>query len=172
MRYLKLFENRSEEIWNICRRFGIYDYTVNSDGSISAPRINLSNRRLSEFPLKFDTVSDSFFCWSNRLTTLEGAPKYIYGHFWCQNNKLTDLEHLPESRKIIIHGNPINSIAQHFIVRKDRHKIIELFNFSGVIQEGNRVILNRLEYVSDAYDIRLTDDMLREIAEYYTIIER
>ncbi len=176
MKYLRLFENREEEIHKICQEHVIKYYTINPDGSIDVDDdVTLSWKSLTELPIQFRRVSGSFNCGNNKLTTLKGAPKYVGGNFHCHNNNLTDLEHFPEYVNLMIFmgRNPIYSIADNFIYRKNRHKIIELFNFSGVIQGGQRVILNRLEYVFDAYGIDINDWVLRRMEIYnYTIIGR
>ncbi len=182
MKYLRLFESREDEIHRICREYDIENYTINPDGSIDVDSgVLLFNCGLTELPLQFRRVEGVFMCSHNDLTTLKGAPKYIGGDFWCNVNNLTDLEYFPEhigaqtssnvTYVISMWSNPIWSMAQHFIHRENRGKIIELFNFSGVVQ-GIRVILNRLEYVFDVYDIEITDRMLKEIEQYYTIIKR
>ncbi len=174
MRYLKLFENRDEEIHRICREYNIRNYSINSDGGVDVgDNVFLPFRKLKELPLQFGRVAGYFACCDNNLTTLKGSPKYVGAEFDFNKNTISDLEHFPEYIRGGVYSlaNPIWLIARHFIYREDRHKVIELFNFSGVIQDGNRVILNRLEYVFDAYDIGITNNTIREIAEYYTIIK-
>ena len=41
-------------------------------------------------------VSGTFLCWSNKLTSLEGAPNEVGGDFNCCNNKLITLKGKPE----------------------------------------------------------------------------
>jgi hypothetical protein len=41
-------------------------------------------------------MSGNFTCFSNRLTSLEGAPKKVGGEFDCFNNKLTSLKGAPQ----------------------------------------------------------------------------
>ena len=97
MKYLKLFEN-FEDIHEICKEYGITDYTINDDGSIDVDGdVILSKNRLTKLPLKFNNVSGDFDCSHNGLTTLEGSPKSVGGHFWCYHNKLTTLEGGPQS---------------------------------------------------------------------------
>jgi len=96
MKYLKLFEN-FEDIHEICREYGINNYTINSDGSIDVDgNVYLSNMGLTKLPLKFNLVSGYFDCGNNRLTTLEGSPKSVV-HFNCSYNNLTTLEGSPKS---------------------------------------------------------------------------
>ena len=42
-----------------------------------------------------------FYCVSNKLTSLEGAPTSVSGNFWCSNNKLTSLEGIHKQIKKI-----------------------------------------------------------------------
>ncbi len=82
-----------QEIHNICKKYNITNYTINSDGSIDVNGdVSLSYKGLSELPLKFGIVSGSFYCSNNNLTSLEGSPIELGGSFWCNGNKLTSLE--------------------------------------------------------------------------------
>jgi len=110
MKYLKLFENfedigKINESWfrkpfikRKCDKYGIKNYTINSDGSIDVDGdVDLSDMRLTKLPIKFNHVSGDFYCDHNRLTTLEGSPKSVGGSFWCHSNQLTTLEGSPQS---------------------------------------------------------------------------
>lgn len=63
---------------------------VDVDGNI-----NLSGLKLSKLPIKFGIVTGHFWCNSNQLTTLEGAPLKVGGDFYCDSNKLTTLKKAP-----------------------------------------------------------------------------
>jgi hypothetical protein len=104
MRYVKLFEsfndfpNTKEEIYEVCIKYGINNYTINEDMSIDVDHgVLLSNKGLYKLPLKFNKVIDYFSCSNNRLTTLEGAPKNVGGNFSCNNNQLTTLAGSPNT---------------------------------------------------------------------------
>ena len=45
--------------------------------------------------IKFGNVSENFYCISNNLTTLEGAPQKVGGDFNCSFNNLATLEGAP-----------------------------------------------------------------------------
>ena len=95
MKHLKRFNESIEEtdIESICKRYGIKNYTINTDGSIDVDdHVNLSNNNLTKLPLKFNIVFGHFSCSNNKLTTLEGSPKEVGGYFDCDHNKLTTLE--------------------------------------------------------------------------------
>jgi hypothetical protein len=42
-------------------------------------------------------VGGYFYCDSNKLTSLEGAPQSVGGSFYCDNNNLTSLDGAPQS---------------------------------------------------------------------------
>ena len=60
--------------------------------------LNLSGRNLTKLPdiLTDISVGGDFYCNNNRLTSLVGAPKRIYGYFECGENNLTSLIGAPE----------------------------------------------------------------------------
>ena len=81
----------------ICKKYGIENYTINSDGSIDvAGDVYLYHERLTELPLRFNKVTGWFDCSYNRLTSLKGCPRWIGGSFNCIGNKLTSLEFSPD----------------------------------------------------------------------------
>ncbi len=102
MKYLKkyrLFESvNEEEIHSICKEYGIKNYTINGDGTIDvAGDVDLFNKGLTKLPLKFRNVSGDFYCNSNQLKSLEGAPQSVGGSFKCHVNQLITLEGAPQS---------------------------------------------------------------------------
>ena len=46
--------------------------------------------------VRFGHVTGYFMCHTNRLTSLEGAPREVGGGFWCTGNKLTSLVGAPQ----------------------------------------------------------------------------
>ena len=80
----------------ICKKYGITNYIINPDESINVNgNVDLSMKKLTKLPLKFNKVSGSFYCNNNQLITLEGSPREIGVHFHCYYNKLTTLESGP-----------------------------------------------------------------------------
>jgi hypothetical protein len=58
--------------------------------------IYLSSKGLVELPNNLpQTITDSFYCNSNHLTSLEHCPSQVGGGFYCSDNQLTSLEHCP-----------------------------------------------------------------------------
>jgi hypothetical protein len=100
MKFIKgynLFESKSE-IDEICGKYDITNYTINSDGSVDVDGdVYLSDENLTKLPLKFGEVSDIFFCENNKLTSLEGSPSSVGGSFLCHKNKLRTLDGAPQS---------------------------------------------------------------------------
>jgi len=83
---------------SICTKYGIDNYTINSDGTVDVDNdVNLSSKKLTKLPLKFGKVSGNFYCNDNKLETLEGCPHSVGGNFNCQSNILTTLKGCPKS---------------------------------------------------------------------------
>jgi len=116
MKHLKLFES-FEDIDSICKRYGIKNYTINSDGTIDVDGdVYLNNKGLIKLPLKFGKVTGNFYCSYNKLTSLEGSPSYVGVGFYCYNNQLTSLEGCPKEVGdwLNCYSNPIHSIYKLF----------------------------------------------------------
>jgi hypothetical protein len=115
MKYLKkygLFESNTD-IDSICQKYGIQNYTINSDRTVDVDGdVDLSERNLSKLTLKFGRVTGDFECPHNQLTTLEGCPKVVGGGFYCFNNKLTTLEGCPKEvgGGFYCHGNKLTTL--------------------------------------------------------------
>ena len=174
MKYLKewkIFENH-DNIYEICRKYGITNYTINSDGTIDVDGdVDLSDKGLTKLPLTFNRVIGDFSCsYNNRLTSLEGSPKHIDGYFSCYSNKLINLDHLPEvSGDIYMVNNPVYWIVKDWIKSpKGRWEKWEYFQDLNIIQ-GSKVILERLEEFHEVMEIPMPD--LKEIKKYYIVIE-
>jgi hypothetical protein len=81
-----------------CKKYSIENYTINSDNTIDVNGdVYLYNRLgdMKKLPVKFGKVSGYFSCRNNKLTTLEGCPKYVGGDVSCSWNKLVSLEYCP-----------------------------------------------------------------------------
>ena len=165
MKYIKLFENyNKEDIDSICRKYGIKNYTINSDGSIDVNGdVWLDEKNLTKLPLKFNKVNGWFDCSVNRLTSLDGCPKEVIGSFYCyDNNNITSLIGCPErvggnfdcrgnnirdfegfpkhiGGGFYCGGSPVYKVWRLF---KDKDKI-ELFNDYDIIRD-DVIIMDRL----------------------------
>ncbi|NBW56723.1 hypothetical protein EBR43_02845 [bacterium] len=65
---------------------------VDIDGSFNCKEQNLEDFK----GVKFGVVGGDFYCYDNKLTSLEGAPQKVKGSFDCRYNKLTSLEGAPQ----------------------------------------------------------------------------
>jgi hypothetical protein len=97
MIYLKEYNNYDNQVAEICKKFGIENWSIR-DGLVDVDgNVDLWHIGLTKLPLKFGRVSGFFNCSDNKLTTLEGAPKEVGGNFNCSNNNnLTSLEGAPK----------------------------------------------------------------------------
>ena len=86
------------EIHRICAKYGIRQYTINDDMSISVNgHVDLAFKNLKSIPINFKEVDGYFNCSYNQLTSLQGCPETVGGDFNCNNNQLTSLEGCPET---------------------------------------------------------------------------
>jgi hypothetical protein len=101
----KIFENNSpnfpttrDGVIQVCKRYGIEDYTINDNLSIDVDGdVRLDSKNLEYLPLRFNYVSGGFSCCRNILVSLEGSPQTVGGDFDCQGNELKTLEGSPQT---------------------------------------------------------------------------
>ena len=108
-----LFENEAPNIF-VPRRIEdrvermIKDYIRNG----SKGDLDLSNMNLTKLPdiLKDITVRGNFYCYNNKLTSLENCPKTVGGNFNCRGNNLTSMNGMPKKigGNVICHRNGKN----------------------------------------------------------------
>ncbi len=97
MKYIKIYENfqSEQEIDEICRTYGIENYTI-EDGVVNVDNnVSLGNYELYEIPLTFGEVTGGFYCQSNTLYSLVGCPKVVHGNFLCNDTSIDNLEYGP-----------------------------------------------------------------------------
>jgi len=96
MKFIKLYES-FEDIDTVCRKYGIKNYTINSDGIVDVNgSVNLSGKDLTKLPLIFGNITGNFDCSYNNILTLEGCPQSVGRNFDCRGNQLTTLECCPQ----------------------------------------------------------------------------
>ncbi|MEZ0226059.1 MAG: hypothetical protein ACAH83_16005 [Alphaproteobacteria bacterium] len=73
-------------------------YVISAQGDVVVPgHVKLDQRGLTELPdLSCVIVRGGFFCHSNKLTSLKGAPKAVGENFFCFHNDLTTLDYAPK----------------------------------------------------------------------------
>ena len=104
MKYLRIYENFDErEISDICLKYGIKNYTVNSDGSIDVRGmvdrnncVDLSDLNIQNIPLEFNIIRGNFLIHNNPLVSLKNSPNHVFGNFSCDNCQLNSLEYSPK----------------------------------------------------------------------------
>jgi hypothetical protein len=167
---MKLYE-QFEDIDAICDKYGIKNYTINSEGSISVEgSVGLGYKKLTKLPVKFKEVSgnfwcdynnltslrgcpervgESFGCWNNNLTNLEGCPKWVGSDFFCHDNNIYTFEGIPDYTHIggyfYCYGNLVHNIWRLFF----DHNKFEFFNDCAPIRwidDKPTVILDRLNF--------------------------
>ena len=96
MKYLRLYES-FDEVARICREYNIFNYIINSDGSIDVDEsVRIFGKCYPKSTITFNKVNGSFYCAEQNLITLEGCPKEVNGNFYCYGNQLTSLEYAPK----------------------------------------------------------------------------
>jgi len=180
MKYLKLYESwlskkiDNYQIHEICKQYGIKNYTINPDGSIDVDGVYLSIRdntqhnkfSMEKLPLKFNKVN-IFDCENNKLISFEGspkevnkffnftcnkltsfkfAPKIIRGNFWCNFNNIKSFEYFP-SYVGGYFGCDSNPIEEVWDLVRDTEKI-ELLNDFDIFRDEDTdtpiIIMDRL----------------------------
>ena len=102
-----------QEIHDICKKYSIENYSINSDGSVDVDGdVDLSYKNLDRIPIKFNVVTGMFYCNNNNLTSLENCPNEIKSWFNCSSNKLTSLFGIPNSKNVMYYcaENPLKSL--------------------------------------------------------------
>jgi hypothetical protein len=149
------------QIDEVCKKYNIAIYSINSDGSIDVDgEVNLNYKNLKELPLKFGKVRGDFNCGNNRLTSLEGCPSSLGGFFDCGSNELTSLEFSPikVGGNFSCHGN---QLPRHFIdlydnLNPDEFKIFLKYQHDLRIWDNNGY---KEESAQDLFD-EIKDGML------------
>ena len=132
MKYLKFYETH-KSIENLCNKYKIKNYTINSDHSIDVDgNVDLKGRKywvifkdnrsftlksdvvsnwtLTEIPLNFRNVNGSFDCRYNEISSLNGCPKRC-NEFYISNNKIKSLKGSPtEVSRFLGGSNPLKSL--------------------------------------------------------------
>ena len=95
------------------------------------------------------SVGSNFYCSYNQLISLDGISRRISGGIYCRNNQLRDVKGVKDGwlGRFDVYGNPVHKIFKLF--PKDKwDEVIEILNEYEVIRDdGNLVILQRLEQV-------------------------
>jgi len=116
-------KEENDRIYSICKKYNIIGYSVNVDGTLDVyASVALVWQTFTKIPLRFGKVSGDFYCYTNALTSLDGAPVTVDGGFNCSNNKLTSLVGSPNEvggDYKCSHNNLTSLIGSPSIVRGD-----------------------------------------------------
>ncbi len=146
---IKLFEQfaSEKEIHEICRKYEIENYTINSDGSIDV-NDHYTLYGGDKPPIKFNKIEQSFALSDINLETLENLPKYVGGYYDISYNKLTSLDGFPieVGRDIDVSENELTSLEGIITevngdLSCDYNKITTLKGFPMVVH-GNLTLRN------------------------------
>ena len=146
------------EIHRICAKYGIRQYTINDDMSISVNgNVDLSDKNLKSIPIKFKEVTGYFYCSYNQLTSLKYCPETVGGDFWCSYNQITNFDGLPEffEQPIYLLGNPVYEIYKLF--KRDPRCIYWIREFDAI--QGDEVVRDRLEEVFHTLGMDIPKDI-------------
>lgn len=105
MKYLKRFKvyESNESIEELCQKFGVENYTINSDGTVdvqgglsimktAGDTFYFSDEDFADkLPIKFGVIRGTMIIANNGLKTLEGCPSDVDGNFFCNSNELQSL---------------------------------------------------------------------------------
>lgn len=85
-----------EEIKTWLRMNNIEKYTIHTDLSVDVlGDVDLSDKKLAELPIQFNTVFGSFDCSLNHLKSLKGSPYKVTVNFNASTNRLESLKYGP-----------------------------------------------------------------------------
>ena len=132
----------NQEIKDICNFYGIYGYTINSDGSIDVDgNVKLTDKGLGRIPIKFNKVDGYFECSYNKLTDLENFPNEISGSVYLTGNNLKNLKGFGKVGGLIyLDDNPLESLEGY---NGDINKVFCL-NKKKLIRKAKLKILDTL----------------------------
>jgi hypothetical protein len=121
-------QEEKNRIDDICTKYGITNYIINSDGTIDVDGdVMLNGKSLTTLPLRFNKVNGNFACYGNELTSLTGCPKEVSASFYCFGNQLTSLDGFPQKIGGAIHWNnnlfPEEFLYIYYSLQIDHKKI-------------------------------------------------
>ena len=85
------------KILSFLEKYEIKNATINDDFTVDVDdTVFLWRKGLTEIPIQFGKVTEGFDISENKLTSLEGCPKYVEGTFYCSDNNLKSLIGCPK----------------------------------------------------------------------------
>ena len=143
------------------KTYNIKNATLTREGTIDVyDDLNLSNKELSEIPVKIRNVLGDFDCSNNQLTSLENAPDFVTGDFNCSDNKLTSLD----DKSLYVGGNFYgygNSLLKH----RAKNTSVKSDRIKNIVVKGNLYLKQSetdIKKKNNAYLSSLLKKMVRE----------
>jgi hypothetical protein len=166
-------QERSIEDW--CIKLDLKNYSIDNGVVNVKGTVLISRMKLEKIPVQFGIVVTNFFCSTNKLISLDGSPKEIYGDFnckdnmlkslkggplnvnggyYCQYNKLISLDGSPEKigRGIICFSNPIYQVCELF-GNYERYKASLDYNYL----RGTNIVGGRFKKACEDAEIEMPD---------------
>jgi hypothetical protein len=142
--------DKSIEDW--CVEFDITDYEI-VNGIVNVNnRVIISMRNIDILPIKFGIITKYFYCYDNKLITLEGCPREVHNDFSCSGNQLKTLKYSP-----VKVGNHYFCIENEITTLKDGPKII-----GGILHcDSNPIFEEYIKY--DSYQHYMRTIKLKEL---------
>ena len=140
MKYLNLYENfiqTDSEIHELCKKYGITNYTINNGLVDVDGNVDLSDENLTKLPIKFGNISGDFRCGNNQLTSLKGAPESVGGDFYCNGNNIYKLDFVPNYKgALYISKTPFYKIWKLIenAIEKD-YTLLDIFIEDAIIRD-------------------------------------
>lgn len=106
-----MFKNK-EKIKDWLMLMEIEGYTINEDLTVDVNRdVNISNKNLTEIPIKFNVINGNFDCSKNMLSTMKNFPCKINGSLYANQNLLENCKGCPlVSEDLFIYDNKITNL--------------------------------------------------------------
>ena len=149
-----------------CSKQGLTDFKGVRFGYVRGSFICFSNR-LTSLEGAPQQVGDSFWCMDNQLTTLKGAPRNVLYNFYCSNNSLTSLEGAPQrvGGDFYFINNPISDAIASRVLRMMNDKKIQL-------EQAVSELWNEIPEEDKIYLAKHNPDLSPEEKRGYEALER
>jgi hypothetical protein len=133
MKYIRKYNEaieRSIEDW--CVALKLKDFHINDNNSIDVyTNVDIDNKGLKKFPIKFNEIRGYFSCRFNGLETLENGPIELSGGYYCENNNIRSLNGYPKKIGIefSFNRNPVYNLYAVFGRSLEKYKASLDFNY-------------------------------------------
>lgn len=161
-----LSKEKIDEIHNWCEYYGMENHTINRDGSIDVTGdVDIHSTKMDNLPYKFNIINGVFIAEHLELKNLKNSPNVVNGFVNVSSNKLTTLEGCPRYIKDDFYFNANPGITSTYV--GDYDVIIE----GNIIFYNTNIDNFFLEKIiatpeSDSFKATYDHDKLRVIFKY------